>query len=42
MKAAELLVKGLENEGGVYIFGIPGEVNLELRDALRDYADSKM
>jgi acetolactate synthase-1/2/3 large subunit len=36
MKAAELLVKCLENEGVVYIFGIPGEEILELMDALRD------
>ncbi|MBK8164152.1 MAG: acetolactate synthase large subunit [Gammaproteobacteria bacterium] len=36
MKAAELLVKCLENEGVGYIFGIPGEENLELMDALRD------
>lgn len=36
MKAAELLVRCLENEGVGYIFGIPGEENLELMDALRD------
>jgi len=34
MKAAELFVRCLENEGIKYIFGIPGEENLELMDAL--------
>ncbi len=34
MKAAELFVKNLENEGVEYIFGIPGEENLALMDAL--------
>ena len=34
MKAAELFVKCLENEGVEYIFGIPGEENLDLMDAL--------
>lgn len=34
MKAAELLVRCLENEGTEYIFGIPGEENLDLMDAL--------
>lgn len=33
MKAAQLLVKCLENEGVEYIFGLPGEENLRL---LRD------
>ncbi len=36
MKAAELFVRCLENEGVEYIFGIPGEENLALMDALRD------
>ncbi len=36
MKAAELLVRCLENEGVEYIFGIPGEENLDLMDALLD------
>ena len=36
MKAAELFVKCLENEGVEYIFGIPGEENLDLVDALLD------
>lgn len=34
MKASDLLVKCLENEGVEYIFGIPGEETLELMDAL--------
>ncbi|MEW5756754.1 MAG: acetolactate synthase large subunit [Pseudomonadota bacterium] len=36
MKAAQLFVKCLENEGVEYIFGIPGEENLDLMDALLD------
>ncbi|MBF0425002.1 MAG: acetolactate synthase large subunit [Magnetococcales bacterium] len=34
MKAAELFVKCLENEGVSAIFGIPGEENLDIMDAL--------
>ena len=36
MKAAEVFVKCLENEDVEYIFGIPGEENLDLMDALLD------
>jgi acetolactate synthase I/II/III large subunit len=36
MKAAGLLVDCLENEGVRFAFGIPGEENLELMDALHD------
>jgi acetolactate synthase-1/2/3 large subunit len=36
MKAAELLVKCLENEGVDYIFGLPGEENIDVMDALLD------
>ncbi len=36
MKAAELFVRCLENEGVQYIFGIPGEENLDIMDALLD------
>ncbi len=36
MKAAELFVRCLENEGVQYIFGVPGEENLDLMDALLD------
>lgn len=34
MRSAELFVKCLENEGVEYIFGIPGEENLDVMDAL--------
>ncbi len=36
MKAAELFVRCLENEAPPFIFGIPGEENLDLVDALLD------
>ena len=36
MTAAELLVRCLENEGMKYIFGIPGEENLDVMQALRN------
>ncbi|RRQ21822.1 acetolactate synthase large subunit [Thiohalobacter thiocyanaticus] len=36
MKAAELFVRCLENEGVEYIFGLPGEENLDVMDALLD------
>jgi acetolactate synthase-1/2/3 large subunit len=36
MKAAELLVRCLENEGVEIIFGIPGEENIDVMDALLD------
>ena len=35
MKAAQLLVKGLEQEGVEYVFGVPGEENLDFLEALR-------
>ncbi len=38
MKTAELFVRCLENEGIEYIFGIPGEENLDVMDALVDSA----
>jgi acetolactate synthase I/II/III large subunit len=34
VKASELIVKCLENEGVDYIFGVPGEENIDLLDAL--------
>ena len=34
MKASDLFVKCLENEGVEYIFGIPGEENLDVMDSL--------
>lgn len=36
MKAAKLFVKCLENEGVEFIYGIPGEENLDIMDALLD------
>ncbi len=35
MKLAEVMVKCLEHEGVRYIFGLPGEENMEMLDALR-------
>ena len=35
MRAADFFVQCLENEGVLYIFGIPGEENLDVMDALR-------
>ncbi len=36
LNTAELLVKCLENEGVEYLFGLPGEENLHILEALRD------
>jgi acetolactate synthase-1/2/3 large subunit len=36
MKTSDLFVKSLENEGVEYIFGIPGEENLDLLDSLQN------
>ncbi len=36
MTAAQLFVKCLENEGVEYIFGVPGEENIDVMDALLD------
>jgi acetolactate synthase I/II/III large subunit len=36
MKASNLFVKALENEGVEYIFGIPGEENLDFLDSLKN------
>ena len=33
-KASDLLVEALENEGVEYIFGVPGEENLDFLDSL--------
>lgn len=35
MQAADLFIKALENEGVEYIFGLPGEENLDFLEALR-------
>jgi len=34
-KGADLMVRALENEGVEYVFGVPGEENLDLLEALR-------
>jgi acetolactate synthase I/II/III large subunit len=36
MKASDLFIKTLENEGVEYIFGVPGEENLDFLDSLKD------
>ncbi|MEE2658936.1 MAG: acetolactate synthase large subunit [Candidatus Latescibacterota bacterium] len=36
MKASDLFIKALEAEGVEYIFGIPGEENLDLLDSLKN------
>ncbi len=36
MKASDLFVKALEKEGVEYIFGVPGEENLDFLDSLRN------
>src|SRR5687767_11837806 len=36
MKATDLLVKCLETEGVKYIFGVPGEENLDLLESIRN------
>ncbi|MGV6852550.1 MAG: thiamine pyrophosphate-binding protein, partial [bacterium] len=36
MKSSDLMVKALENEGIEYIFGIPGEENLDFLNSLKD------
>jgi len=35
MKSSDLFVKALENEGVKYVFGIPGEENLDMLESLR-------
>ncbi|MCV6606678.1 MAG: acetolactate synthase large subunit [Campylobacterales bacterium] len=36
MKASDLFIKALENEGVEYIFGIPGEENLDMLESIRN------
>ena len=36
MKAAELFVRCLENEGVEHLYGVPGEENIDIMDALLD------
>ena len=35
MNTAQLLVKCLENEGVEYIFGVPGEENMQILESLK-------
>ena len=35
MKTSDLFIKALENEGVEYIFGLPGEENLDFLESLR-------
>src|SRR2546428_544326 len=35
MKSSDLFIRALENEGVQYIFGVPGEENLDLLESLR-------
>ena len=35
IKASDLLVRALENEGVEYVFGVPGEENLDFLESLR-------
>ena len=35
VKASDLLVRALENEGVEYVFGLPGEENIDVLDSLR-------
>jgi acetolactate synthase-1/2/3 large subunit len=35
MKASDIFVKALENEGVEYIFGVPGEENIDLLESIR-------
>ncbi len=42
MKASDLLVKALEQEGVEYIFGVPGEENLDLLDSIRQSRKIKL
>ena len=42
MKASDLFVKSLEAEGVEYVFGIPGEENLDLLESLRLYGPPAM
>ena len=36
MKASDLFVRALESEGVKYIFGIPGEENLDFLESLKN------
>ena len=36
VKASDLFVRALENEGVEYVFAVPGEENLDLLDSLKN------
>jgi acetolactate synthase-1/2/3 large subunit len=42
MKASDLFIQALENEGVEYIFGIPGEENLDILESLRESKKIKL
>jgi acetolactate synthase-1/2/3 large subunit len=42
MKTSDLFIQALENEGVEYIFGIPGEENLDILDSLRKSSKIKL
>ncbi|MDO7172312.1 acetolactate synthase large subunit [Mariniflexile sp. AS56] len=42
MKGSDLFIKALENEGVEYIFGLPGEENLDFIDSLRKSGKIKL
>ena len=42
MKASDLFIKALENEGVEYIFGVPGEENLDFLNSLKDSKTIKL
>ena len=42
MKASDLFIKALENEGVEYIFGVPGEENLDFLNSLKDSKSIKL
>jgi len=42
MKASDIFVKALEHEGVEFIFGIPGEENLDLLESLRTSEQIKL
>jgi len=42
MKASDLFIKALEEEGVEYIFGIPGEENLDFLNSLKDSTKIKL
>ena len=42
MKASDLFVQALEAEGVEYIFGIPGEENLDMLESLRHSSKIKL